>query len=267
MIVDSFIFFNEEDILEIRLNELYDKVDKFVLIEADRKFNNEKKPLYYLENRDGKYAKFKDKIINVSIQKEDFDLQDPKYNESFLRNAVTQAIKNSGFPDDCIILLSDVDEIPILDKWNLGILNSLNNNEALVFRMSMYYYYFNCIQNYNWPGTVATRKSMFTSFSGQRIRDLREHPQRIIQHGGWHFSYMGGADMIREKILSGSDTWVVERKNDYGSVDNIEKCLKNIEDLYHRKEHDKQCKIVDSELPSYITANRERFNKFFYEKP
>jgi hypothetical protein len=65
-VFDCFLFFNEFDVLDIRLNELNDKVDKFILVESTKGFSNKDKPLYFLENKE-RYAKFLDKIVHVVV--------------------------------------------------------------------------------------------------------------------------------------------------------------------------------------------------------
>lgn len=67
MVYDCFTFFNELDLLEIRLNTLDSVVDRFVLVEANKTFSNMEKPLYFKEN-EGRFEKFKDKIIHIVVE-------------------------------------------------------------------------------------------------------------------------------------------------------------------------------------------------------
>ena len=71
MIYDCFPFFNELDLLEIRLNELSGVVDRFVLSEAELTHNGDRKPLYFNEHKD-RFAKFADKIIHIIVRKDGF---------------------------------------------------------------------------------------------------------------------------------------------------------------------------------------------------
>ena len=113
MIYDCFTFFNELDLLEIRLNILNDVVDKFVLVEATKTFSGKDKPLYYEQNKK-RFAKFQDKIIHVIV--DDFPKPDDKTQdvafmmESYQRNAILWGLKSAK--DNDVVIIADLDEIP-----------------------------------------------------------------------------------------------------------------------------------------------------------
>ena len=65
-IYDCFIFYNELDLLELRLTELSDYVDHFVLVEADQTHQSKPKPFIFEENRE-RYSKWLDKIIHIKV--------------------------------------------------------------------------------------------------------------------------------------------------------------------------------------------------------
>src|ERR1035438_146655 len=138
MIYDCFTFFNELDLLEIRLNILDKTVDKFVLVEATKTHQGKEKPLHFSENKK-RFEKFLPKIIHVIV--DDY----PEYEgksawilEQHQRNMIQTGLNNCK-PDD-IILISDVDEIPNSDK----ILEYKNKSGIKIFRQRMFYYYINC---------------------------------------------------------------------------------------------------------------------------
>ena len=117
-IVDSFLFFNEIDILELRLNILYDYVDYFVITEADRTFSGIRKEFNYLKNKT-KFKKFEDKIIYNQVNIPD-NITITWDREIFQRNYPLLKIKDIFSPND-IILTSDIDEIPsteVLKNYN-----------------------------------------------------------------------------------------------------------------------------------------------------
>lgn len=106
MIYDCFTFFNELELLELRLNELAGIVDKFVLVEATQTHTNQLKPLYFQENR-ARFSAFRDKIIHVVV--DDLPVsKDAWVPENFQRNAIARGLVNCQ-PDD-FILVSDLDE-------------------------------------------------------------------------------------------------------------------------------------------------------------
>lgn len=153
MVYDCFTFFNELDILEIRLNTLKNIADKFVLVEATRTHQGKEKPLYYADNKE-RYKEFEDKIIHIVID------QYPPHEgksawtlERYQRDMISKGWKDCK--EDDIILVSDVDEIPNPET----IVAYKDQPGVFVFRQSMYYYFINCLNvsngsNYKWDGTV-----------------------------------------------------------------------------------------------------------------
>ena len=107
MVYDCFQFFNELDILKLRLHVMAPVVDKFVISEATETFSGMKKPLYFDENRE-MFAEFADKIIHVVV--DDTPEGDTHDRDTFQKNAVGRGLK--GCMDDDIIIFSDLDEIP-----------------------------------------------------------------------------------------------------------------------------------------------------------
>ena len=129
-IVDAFMFFHEFDILESRLQYLYDHVDYFVIIESNRSFVGNPKPLHFLEKKD-RYTPYLDKIIYSPflLSQTEFekyqtnDLTSTKTGpwriEKAQRDYVAESVKM--FDDQDIILISDADEIPNIDCINYSI--------------------------------------------------------------------------------------------------------------------------------------------------
>ena len=108
MVYDCFQFFNELDILKIRMNVLNDVVDRFVISESTVTFSGKKKPLYFAENRE-RFSEFDDKIVHQIVQ--DTPDVDPFQRDSFQKCAVKRPLEKMCTDDD-IIIFSDVDEIP-----------------------------------------------------------------------------------------------------------------------------------------------------------
>ena len=107
-VYDCFTFFNELDLLEIRLNELNDVVDYFVLVESKRSFQNKQKSCYYLDNLD-RFSKFNHKIIRLEIPEDKFN-NNSWDNEKLSWNYIITALDNAKSED--IIMISALDEIP-----------------------------------------------------------------------------------------------------------------------------------------------------------
>ncbi len=215
MIYDCFTFFNELDLLEIRLNILDDYVDKFVLVEATKTHQGKEKPLYFLENK-SRYAKFLDKIIHVVVKDyPEYDGKSPWVLEHHQRDMILQGLKGCK-PED-VILISDLDEIPTPAK----ILEYKDKKGIKIFRQKMYYYFLNCVnssqnENYRWNGSMMVNYKdigspqylryigiivfglyhdkliyrLYARFRKLFLFDIKGMNTVFISEGGWHFSYL-----------------------------------------------------------------------------
>ena len=137
MVYDCFQFFNELDMLKIRLNVLNPVVDRFVISEATETFSGIRKPLYYEENKD-MFAEFADKIIHVVV--DDTPEGGTHERDTFQKNAVTRGL--AGCTDDDIIIFSDLDEIPNPDKIR-EILDDFQEDRIYHFAQRLFYCYLN----------------------------------------------------------------------------------------------------------------------------
>ena len=232
MIFDCFPFFNELDLLEIRLRLLNKIVDRFVLIESNKTFSLKKKKLYFLENKE-RFGKYENKIIHIIVEDtpalfNKFFIPRPKSLlwrllhkkrislnahdiDSFQRNMVTEGL--SDCRDEDIIILSDVDEIPnpkIISQIDPG-----NNRYALEMQNFCYYLNGKLFEKNNlpvsWIGSSIIKYKNFRSFHAE-AREARiltvsnDTSYKKIQNGGWHFGYLGGLEKVQYKIQSAAHT-------------------------------------------------------------
>lgn len=213
MIIDCFMFFNEYDLLEGRLEYLYDTVDYFVIVENDRTHSGKTKPLNYAANIE-RYRKYQKKIIycpvSTDITKYNWKLQPPKnslpdvesYSPSMAmdidqRNYISQALKM--FKPTDYVLISDLDEIPSKQAIKTAV-NSLNANvSAVALIQDMYYYNLKQKQSTPWAGTVITTNKSITERSPQWFRRNRWKLPNI-RNAGWHLSYWNTIENIQNKI-------------------------------------------------------------------
>ena len=211
-IIDSFIFYNELDLLNYRLSILSPYVDYFVLVEAKYSHSGKEKPLFYDENKQ-LFEKFQNKIIHIILDELPYKYPNINYNannqwenENFNRNQIMLGINKLILEDCDIIFTSDLDEIP-----NPNILLNLINN-ALEFdkdglnrlACDMYYYNLNTlIGRSSWHGikliTFATYKKLDLTFQDMRTHEFKHHVN-IIPDGGWHLSYFGDVKFIKNKL-------------------------------------------------------------------
>ncbi len=189
MIIDSFCFFNELDLLELRLNILDPYVDKFILLESRQTFSGQEKPLYYEENKE-RFAKWNDKIIHIVAP--NIELTDP--NNLFERHWFAYELiekELQKYDPEAIIFSGDLDEI-----WNPDVLPQIED-KIYTLEMFNYSYYLNMRSNEKWMDGILTKnKNVYPGFT-KKYRTLH---QNFIPNAGWHFTNCMSADMIATKI-------------------------------------------------------------------
>jgi hypothetical protein len=223
-IYDCFIFFNELELLEIKLHELYDHVDYFVLVESTKTFRGTPKPLYFAENKQ-KFSPFIDKIIHVVVD-DGMEAGGSWDREYYQRNQILRGL--TYCLDDDIILLEDLDEI--VDASTLPtLIDLLRTRPYVTCAQTIYTYYLNRkghggYPREDWLGSVATHFADVKRLTPQGIRNLRSWETSI--HSGWHFTYMGGIGRVRHKLESFSHS---ELDNEaYKHPDRIRKDIESI---------------------------------------
>ena len=265
-IFDCFMFNNEEKLLEIRLNVLNKFVDYFVIIESEETHSGNKKKTTFQIN---KYPKFKEKIIYKKINSFPIGLsswQKENYQRNYIVNCLNQA---NG---DDIVMISDLDEIPNLENVNLN-----NYNEKIiVFNQRLFFYKMNFGANAaNWHGTRACQKKFLKS--PQWLRNLKTHKKymfyrldkfffsknyersfKIINNGGWHFTWLGNLDFIKNKLRSFAHT---ELNNPIIINDNyIKECIDNLKPIeIKQKIKINKLSINKINLPAYVVENIDKY--------
>ena len=265
-IVDCITYFDEDMLLDFRLNVLNDYVSKFVIVEAKEDHQGKKKPLNFdLKN----FSKFKDKIIYLVQEKliEDPNTKLPKnWSKNHLkdqsqRNYIFNGLKN--FEDNDWIIISDLDEIP-----NPNAIKDFNPKfKYSVFEQKFFYYKFNLtFLNQNWYGSRICVKKFLKSpqwLRNQKIKKkfmgMFDRGIKIIKNGGWHFSYLKSPAQIRKKIESFAHSEY--NKDEYKNLKNIENCIKNRTDLYDRNSNLEKISITN-ELPTYLLENQEKYSNW-----
>ena len=215
-IIDTFIFYNELDLLNYRLSILNEYVDYFILVESRNTFSGHVKPLYYLENK-SLFEKFNQKIIHIVIELPykvpsiNYKLNEQWSNEHYQRNSIKHGVDMiiKNLEDTDIILTSDVDEIPnpqiLINAKNNSLVYNPNTLNRLALDMYYYNLHYRIGDGSNWHGiklmTFYADKQNKLTFQQMR---LFEHSTfvPIIENGGWHLSYFGDVKFITNKIGS-----------------------------------------------------------------
>jgi beta-1,4-mannosyl-glycoprotein beta-1,4-N-acetylglucosaminyltransferase len=256
-IIDSFLFFNEIDLLEIRLNILYDYVDYFIITESDTTFSGNNKELFFLKN-ESKFDKFKDKIIYNPIKIPD-NISVTWDREIYQRNSPIEKIKEISDNND-LIITSDLDEIPsteVLENYK----DWFEINSLYHFKQNMYMYYLNNFKDDKWYGTRVCSLSYLKKRSIDDIRQSTENEDKlegfIIENAGWHFTYLGGEEQIKYKLESFSH----QEHNNLHIKSNIKEYLNKNLDIFGRNVRYKIVDIDDS-YPQYIVENKEKLSRF-----
>jgi len=289
-IFDCFMYFDEEQVLDLRLNILHKDVDYFVIVESTYNHKGEKRRLLFDKK---KFLKFKDKIIYLiydktpesvwPINEEDTDelknhkyIMNPLYRENAQRNFISEGLKIANKDD--LILVSDVDEIPKLDSLDL----SKIKNEIILFRQDMFYYKYNLnLPDFKWSGTKGVRKKRL--ISPQWLRNIKDKKYpffridtffsdkkytniKIVSDGGWHFSNIKTPELIEHKLRS----YLHHREFDQKSltVDEINSLVKKKQAIYDLRVDKTVNKVGNGliltnfdlkKLPSYIKNNLEKY--------
>lgn len=204
MIVDCFPFFQELDILEWRLTELYPVVDRFVLVESTTTHSGKPKPLHFAAAiRRFEHWSDKTQYLVMDDMPTDNGLAATRRREMGQRNAVLRGLWD--IPDDALVLISDLDEIPRREIVG-ALAGQVADGMIGVFIQRLHYYNLNTYAPARpWPGTRVARCADVRALSPHVIRCGLGQPDTYyprygrIDNAGWHYSYFGGVSSIRAK--------------------------------------------------------------------
>ena len=222
-IYDCFLYFDEELLLDVRLNILDKFIDKFVIVESKYSHRGEqRKPTFDIN----KFQKFKNKIEYILLEDNPNNLYEIKdtdnrknekiilngnFREFYQRNALALGFKNADKDD--LIIISDVDEIPFLENLNFNEIK----NQPVFFNQIFCCYKFNLYSKMNWCGSRMIRKKKL--ISPQWLRDIKDKNYskfridtyfskkkfnniKFIENGGWHFTCIKKPVDIHKKLLT-----------------------------------------------------------------
>ena len=292
-IFDCFMYFDEEQVLDLRLNVLYQNVDYFVIVESIYNHKGEKRNLLFNSQ---KFEKFNDKIIYLVYdeipqlvepiketdnekEKDGKYIMNALYRENAQRDFILEGLKSAKKDD--LILISDVDEIPKLSSVNLNQIK----NEIILFKQDMFYYKYNLsLPNFKWTGTKAVKKKNLVSPQWLRNVKDRKYPFyridtffsdkkyidiKIINDGGWHFSNIKSPEMIEHKLRS----YLHHREFDQVSlsIEEINELVKKKQAIYDLRVDKRVNKVGNGvilenfemkKLPNHINDNIDQYKNW-----
>jgi len=253
-IFDCFMYFDEEIVLDLRLNVLDKYVDYFVIVESVFTHKGDKRTLKFDLD---KFEKFKHKIIYLIYDKEPINIQTVSakddlikrsdknifnaiHRENGQRNFILNGLKEAENED--LILISDVDEIPNLENLELKKIDQ----KIILFRQDMFYYKLNLrLPNLIWTGTKACKKKYLKTpqwlrnvkdkkFSFYRLDTFFSSTKylniKFVDNGGWHFTNIKTAAQIEYKLKS----YLHHAEFDVNPIskEEIEQVMKNKKAIY-----------------------------------
>ena len=289
-IFDCFMYYDEDLILDLRLNLLDSYVDEFVIVESSYTHSGEPRKLLFDINN---YLKFKDKINYIILEDLPSDLftisesdsenvQNSKFilnalkRENLQRNTIAKGLISASQED--LIIISDVDEIPNLENNNIKDIE----NKIILFKQKFFYYKFNLkLSNFYWHGSKACKKKNLISPQWLRnikdkiypfwrldtlFSDTKHYNIKIINNGGWHFSNIKTPAAIEKKMK----TYLHHREYDLNPIgkEKISEIIKEKKPIYNLKtdmksnKFDLSEKLIVSditELPYYVQKNIDKY--------
>ena len=214
MIIDTFQFYNELDILELRLKNLDPHVDLFILSESPETHSGNPKPLYFQENKE-RFSQWLPKIRHIVCPPcESNGLWD---REKFQRECIIKGMND--IPDDATVMISDADEIPDMNK-----LKDIDKTKTYSVNMIMFEFSFDYVfTGEPWFGTVITNAKAFRHLGPNFFRDNRWKFPYLV--GGWHCSSFGDAEHVWNKIKNYAHS--ADEKHKYQTIDHIRNYVEN----------------------------------------
>ena len=289
-IIDCFMFFDEEMLLDLRLNILDKFVNQFVIVESSYTHSGKEKKLIFDIN---KYSKFKEKINYIILKDPPEGIEEINNGDSegeISRKEILNGLKRENLQRDTIfnglkdadkndwIIISDLDEIPDLTNINF---NNIKN-KIIFFKQKVFYYKLNLeLKTLRWIGTKACKKKHLKSpqwlrnikgkiypkwridilFSEKKCNDIF-----FVENGGWHFTFVKKPEDIEKKLKS----YLHHREYDIDpvGVDKIRNLIDSKSVIYDHRVDQTQYKFgggqklekIDLEfLPKYISSNIEKY--------
>jgi beta-1,4-mannosyl-glycoprotein beta-1,4-N-acetylglucosaminyltransferase len=285
-IFDVFLFFNELDLLEIRLNILYPFVDYFVINEATETFSGIPKPLYYQDNKD-RFKKFEDKIIHNIIEKpteQQLVLAGKKYGtnvecqqrDTHQKDSIKKILDTICSSND-IIIWSDLDEIPNPDPIE-QIADYYESGKIYNFAQEYYMCYLNMVEKTgifrsqtpdfdyeDYPKWIGTKLFEFKFLEKYSLTDMKRQlnveDNIRISPGGWHWTYVGSDNLsVEDRVVGKINSAAHQEYNNENVKLQISNYLKNNNDPLGRGGCTYVVSEIDDSYPKYIIDNQKKYS-------
>lgn len=268
MIWDCFPFFQELDMLELRIHTLGPVVDTFILAEGNQTFQGQPKPLHYHEHKQRfapLLAEYGATLVHVPVTM--FPMTDSPWEaEYFQRNAILRGLRDAR-PDD-LIIISDVDEIPhpqVVEAVKVSYEHRLLPSDAVVCcEQVLYAYTLNWRHVRPWYGTRMLKRRSLDMPQALRSTITPRPDERVLTDAGWSFSSFGGVEEVRKKLQSFSHAEC--NTPEYTDRAHIEACIRDGKGILPTDSVSLIYVEIDETYPQYILDNPEKFQCWLADK-
>ena len=270
MIIDAFTFFNEKELVELRIKYLNDLIDYFVIVEADVTHTGKEKKWNFPSILDNELKEFSHKIkyhqMKIDLEKAERE-KSPNYvggtwgrsfkADNMQRNYIKIACEKFS-PDD-IIIISDLDEIPSKEK--ISFIKSCDFKTVAPVAFDQALFYLNCkyLSLERWIGSVVVTKELIDKYDPQVFRDLKNRIS-CFTDAGWSFSSFGGVNRVKEKFAAFAHEEY--NKTQYTNEAHIKKSSEFGIDLFYRDI--KKKKIDKNFFPKDLLKLLEQNPNFYF---
>ena len=260
MIIDTLLFNNEFDMLDIHLAITNHYVDRWVILEANRTFSGIAKPYNLLDNLGRYQQQYGDRIQVVTLALEEH--QTNLICETMMRQAIAPALAEYSAED--IVIHGDLDEIINPECWADIIAAMDQHNQPVSCGFEMYMYKFDQRAERGWKGSVVARRRMFDTphelYKGNSIkRKNRDHCVGFPTPVGWHWTWMGSDDLIRNKVVSCIET-------QHRDPEEMLQAFKR-KDTISAINHKCTTHVVDVQYPDVVQTILKRYPSYWHNPP
>ena len=270
MLIDTFIFFNEKELAELRIKYLNSVVDFYVVIEANITHQGEKKNWNFPNILKNNLKEFASKIqyhqLDIDIDKiknenswiiHGVKGDDAWRIENYQRNFIRDACKK--FSGNDILIISDVDEIPSKKKLEFVLSCDFKQIAPIAFEQHLFHLDCNYLKQESWRGSILTTMQICNTYSAQELRNARNKISHLSD-SGWSFSSFGSYEVIKEKFKAFAHKEYNNEK--FINLQHIENCKKTGSDLFKRNIKTK--KIKKSFFPKDLLKLMEENPTFYF---
>lgn len=252
MIYDLFTFNGEYDLLEIRFN-VHKDVDKFIIVEGAETFSGRPKPLYWIERNKDRFEEWEDKVIYKVVndysdqeivhqiaERIDYVDQVPFQRAFYQKEMLRKTLAEQNPDDQDLVYYGDCDEL-----WKPQVID----DKVYKLRQLAYSYFLNNRSPEDWRGTIVTK---WKNLKNGCLNDMRAKPENILEHGGWHFTNLGGLESVKAKL----EAYDHQEVNIPWVKEGLEERMTLNVDFLGRGF---QFWLDEEDLPEYVLENKDRY--------